>query len=58
MSRIKAISWSGLKNKKTPKLHKHLCKENSRAQHGKRTIEAHGLNSEADLAMYNYWKFS
>lgn len=28
------------------------------AQHGKRIIEARGLNSEADLAMYNYWKFS
>lgn len=56
MSRIKAISWTGLKHKKS--CHKHLCKEKSRAQHGKRTIEAHGLNSEAGLARYNYWKFS
>jgi len=26
-------------------------------QHGRRTMETHGLNLEADLAMYNYWKF-
>lgn len=56
MSRIKAISCTGLKNKSP---HKHLCKEKSGAQHGKRTIvEAHGLNSEADLAVYNFWRFN
>lgn len=35
-----------------------MCKEKSGAQHGTRTIEAHGLNSEADLAMYNYGRLS
>lgn len=56
MSRIKAVSCTGLKNISP---HKHMCKEKSGDQHGKRTIiEAHGLNSEADLAMYNYWRFN
>lgn len=35
-----------------------MCKEKGGAQHGKLTIEAHGLNLEADLAMYNYWRFN
>lgn len=40
-SRIKAISCTELKNKRP---HKHLSKEKSGAPHGKRTIEARGLN--------------
>lgn len=54
-SRIKAISCTELKNKRP---HKHLSKEKSGAPHGKRTIEARGFKLEADLAMYNYWRFS
>lgn len=53
ISRIKPVSWTGLKDrekKKKPYV-------NIIVQHGRRTMETRGLNSEADLAMYNYWKF-